>query len=484
MTARARRDVPPRASARPAKVRHLGITVPAPSLVPLSEIRPAPENDEHYRPVDPKDPEIIRLAASIRAHGLREPLVLTRDGFILSGHRRYAAARLAGRRHVPATVADVSRTAEPDRFRVLLREHNRQRVKSLDEQVREAIVDADPHECRAELVAYRRQAAELRLASVSVGAHRPRCAISAAKAPFVAAIVRVVEKLRPFWPVSDRQIHYGLLNDPPLRHASKRRSVYRNDRASYQSLTELVTRLRLDGTVPFEAIGDETRPVSLWKTHREPGAFIADEIGAFLKGYWRNLQQSQPNHLEIVVEKNTVAPIVSPVAAEFCIPMTSGRGYCSLPPRHDMAQRFRQSGKATLVVLLVTDFDPDGEAIAETFARSMRDDFGIAALHPVKVALTQAQTLEHQLPPSMLAKSSSSRARGFVDKFGANVWELEALPPATLQAIVRASIVEVVDLPALEHERQQEQADAVQLHAVRETVRRALAEIPSLQASP
>jgi len=35
-------------------------------------------------------------------------------------------------------------------------------------------------------------------------------------------------------------------------------------------------------------------------------------------------------------------------------------------------------------VLIVSDFDPDGEEIAQSFARSLRDDFSISTIKPVK----------------------------------------------------------------------------------------------------
>ena len=68
--------------------------------------------------------------------------------------------------------------------------------------------------------------------------------------------------------------------------------------------------------------------------------------------------------------------------------MTSGRGFCSLPPRYETAKRYRASGKQKLVLLIVSDFDPDGEEIANSYARSFRDDFDIDDVHAVKVALT------------------------------------------------------------------------------------------------
>ena len=54
----------------------------------LKSLRPSPENASLYREVDASDPEIIKLAASIRRLGLREPLVVTSDNYIVSGHRR------------------------------------------------------------------------------------------------------------------------------------------------------------------------------------------------------------------------------------------------------------------------------------------------------------------------------------------------------------------------------------------------------------
>ena len=445
-------------------------------MVAIDDCHPSPENETLYRPVLETDPEIVAMAESIRQNGLREPLVLSLDGFILSGHRRYAACKLAGLSMVRARYDRVRRDTDPDRCLNLLREYNRQRVKSLDEQIRESIVDADPDEARAELVEYRRRTSEVGQDPLLIGEGRARKAISRAKKPFCDAITGVLVDRQKFWPLSARQIHYALLNRPPLKHASKPDSTYRNTLADYKSLIELLTRMRLVGLVSFDAVSDETRPVIVWNVHREPGGFVRSEIDNFLKGYYRNLQQSQPNHIEVVVEKNTVSGIVKPVCAEFTVPMTSGRGYCSLPPRHQMAKRFRESGKTRLIVLLVSDFDPDGEEIAASFARSMRDDFGIAEsrLHPIKLALTADQVQLFDLPPSMDAKASSSRTKRFVEQHGKSVWELEALPPSTLQQIVRDGITGVLDLDLFNRELREEAQDAAKLKVVREQVQHLL----------
>ena len=447
--------------------------------VPIDQIRPSPENDRLYRPVDEDDGDIRALAESIAQYGVREPLVVSADGWILSGHRRHAAAKLAGLTHVPCRREAIRRLDDLDGFVHLLREYNRQRVKSFDELVREEVVSLNPDDTYAELLKHRQEKSDMSdfcgLAAVEAGVRRARKQISDAKRPFLDAALRVIEDRRDFWPLSDRQVHYGLLNDPPLRHAAKPGSRYRNDRASYQDLTNLLTRARLAGRVPWDAIADETRPITRWLTDRNVHEFFRRELPSLLTGYWRDYQQSQPNHIEILGEKLTVASILRPVAEEYAIPLTIGRGYCSLQPRREIAERFRKSGRQRLILLLVTDFDPDGENIAQSFVRSLRDDFALLGVDAVKVALTAEQVRELELPPVMKAKAGSSQFKKFTGQHGHDVFELEALPPEELQRLLRQAIEQVMDRRAFEREKGQERLESRQIQATREQVLAALA---------
>ena len=135
-----------------------------------------------------------------------------------------------------------------------------------------------------------------------------------------------------------------------------------------------------------------------------------------------------------------------------------------------MAERYWASGKDKLVVLMASDFDPEGEDICHSFARSMRDDFGIENIVPVKVALTATQVKQHKLQPKMTAKQTSSRYRGFADKYGENVWEIEALPPVALQTILGEAIDSVLDTEAFNDEVDQEREDAAFLEGARQRV--------------
>ena len=193
--------------------------------LPLHELCASPENDKLYRPVHADDEAVRELAASIRERGLLEPPVVTSGNYIVSGHRRRAGAKLAGLERVPCRVLDLRRDDDPDGFVKLLREHNRQRVKSRAERLREATVDADPKESYRALLDYRERQEHAgdddAAGRVTIRGTLTRSRISDAKRPMLDAVQRVVRERRKYWPLSDRQIHYALLNDPLLRHASK-----------------------------------------------------------------------------------------------------------------------------------------------------------------------------------------------------------------------------------------------------------------------
>ena len=62
----------------------------------IDSVKPSPENDEIYGKVSDSDSQMGALIDSIRSRGLEEPIIVSADGFIVSGHRRYS--RRAGGR--------------------------------------------------------------------------------------------------------------------------------------------------------------------------------------------------------------------------------------------------------------------------------------------------------------------------------------------------------------------------------------------------
>jgi hypothetical protein len=458
-------------------------------LVSINTIRPAPENSLLYRPVHPNNPDVVELARSIAEHGLLQPIDLTADDMVISGHRRLAAHRRLGRPHIAARRHDL--LSDDPRLIPLIREFNRQRVKSFAEILAEAALDAghaaaDPVAARAALVRHRRERVHLDEnvgQEVEVGTRRKRSKISTATRPLLDAVLGILNDLREHWPLTDRQVHYKLLNDPPLLHAAKPGSRYRNDQKCYKRLTDLLTRARIEGLISWAALDDPTRPRTDWRVWPDVGRYLDDELSHnLLRRYARDLQRSQPCHIEIVAEKLTVRKLVDEVAMDYHIPTLIGRGFSSIPPRKDLVCRFARSGKEKLVLLFLTDFDPEGENIPQSFVASLVEDFGLdrKRIHAVKVGLTHEQVAGLNLPQALEAKKGSSRYKAFVRRYGDHVHELEAVSPEILQGYVRTGIEAVLDRELFEAEVRQEGQEAVQLEQVRNRVIAAIRSVGGL----
>jgi hypothetical protein len=71
------------------------------------------------------------------------------------------------------------------------------------------------------------------------------------------------------------------------------------------------------------------------------------------------------------------------------------------------------------------------------------------------------------LVPVMQAKAGSSNFDRFTQKHGHDVFELEAIPPARLQEMLREVILGVIDVDALNREKEQEVDDQTQLVALK-----------------
>jgi hypothetical protein len=290
------------------------------------------------------------------------------------------------------------------------------------------------------------------------------------------AAIGIIDRYCDIWPLTLRQVHYRMLILGVLRNCNKRGSLYVNDRSSYQDLSKLLVRARLAGDVPFEAIEDETRPITNWRTWDSPGQLIREQLDRLLTGYRRNLQQSQPAFALLFVEKMTVQAIAERAAMPYHVPVFVGRGYPSITSVHEIAEQFHRSGKERMVLLGAGDHDPEGMNILDRLAASLRDEFDVTDLTTVRAALTTEHIRELNLPPLLEAKRKSSRAAGYVAEFGCHVYELEAVEPDELQRIFSTAIEGVLDMDLLAQERRREAEDAREIEGLRRHILNAIGE--------
>jgi hypothetical protein len=448
--------------------------------VAIDSVFPSPENDDIYGAIDTNELEQVMLARDIAANGIHEPIIVSADGFIVSGHRRYAAARRVRLKKIPVRRLAIRKsTCTSTEWKRLLASHNKQRVKSAAVRIKESLLSIDPEIAYQQMIDAREARDAIAPGEMLLQEWTKRSEISVAKLPMLESITKCITDLKKFWPITVRQVHYRLLNVPPLRHSSKPRSIYRNDRNSYQDLCDILARARLVGLVPWASIEDETRPVSGLCYCNDAAQFITRETDWFLDGYRRDLMQSQQDHIEFVAEKMTVQSIIKPIVDRYCIPLTIGRGYCSLDPRRALAERYQASGKDRLILLVASDLDPDGDSIAESFARSIRDDFGIDKIVPIKAMLKMDQVRDWELPPNkMAAKKTSVKYSDYINRYGTDsVYELEAIDPNLMQREISKTIDSVIDVEAFNKEIALAKADAAQLLAIKQGVAEYLSEM-------
>jgi len=80
---------------------------------------------------DSPDHKFVEL---VRDNGVIEPIVITQENQIISGHRRNQAAKICGLKEVPVTIVDVTDELEIQRLLILF---NEQREKTTEQRARE-----------------------------------------------------------------------------------------------------------------------------------------------------------------------------------------------------------------------------------------------------------------------------------------------------------------------------------------------------------
>jgi hypothetical protein len=79
------------------------------------------------------------------------------------------------------------------------------------------------------------------------------------------------------------------------------------------------------------------------------------------------------------------------------------------------------------------------------------------------------QVEEHEPPPNP-AKMTDPRAADYVAEHGEESWEVDALPPPVLTAIIRTAFRTVVDTRAMATMKRQEEDDKTRLRRALETL--------------
>jgi hypothetical protein len=244
------------------------------------------------------------------------------------------------------------------------------------------------------------------------------------------------------------------------------RGLLANKDTNYKRLGSIINDARLAGLMDWSYIQDRTRNVrGGFGGYANPGAYIESVADGYVEAIWRG-QDYRP---EVWVEKDALVDVVARGCAQDRVPHFSCRGYVSQSEMYEAAKRMERYDRRGLTPLVIHLGDHDPSGIDMT--RDIRDRLSLMANTPVEVrriALTMEQ-IETYDPPPNPAKLTDSRGEGYVAEYGYESWELDALEPSVITALIQAELDTIVDRDLLEERRahEAEQEDRIRVIADR-----------------
>lgn len=216
-----------------------------------------------------------------------------------------------------------------------------------------------------------------------------------------------------------------------------------NAEPNYKWLGDIINKARLAGLLDWRYIVDRTRNlrgVSHWGT---PASIIDSAARSFRIDKWAD----QPTRVEVWVEKEALAGVVQRAAEAHDVDWFSCRGYVSQSELWAAGQRLRRYlMDQDVVILHLGDHDPSGIDMTRDIRDRLELFIGQRAggLEVRRIALNFDQVEQYGPPPNP-AKLTDSRANGYIAVHGDESWELDALDPATLNALISQHIEDIQD---------------------------------------
>jgi hypothetical protein len=240
------------------------------------------------------------------------------------------------------------------------------------------------------------------------------------KAGLIDRRAELLEIVRAAQPATVRQIFYS----------ASVRGIVAKDEGGYSRVQIDLVEMRRSGQLPYGWIVDHTRwqrrPVTFDDIHEA----LADTAAAYRKALWRGAN----SYLEIWLEKDALSGVILPITDKFDVPLMVPRGYSSETFLHTSGE-YMAAVKKPCFVYHFGDFDPSGQDAARAVEKGLRQHAGSAQIRFERIAATQHQIDEWDLP-SRPTKQSDSRAK----KFGPISVELDAIDPNKLRELVEEVI--------------------------------------------
>lgn len=227
------------------------------------------------------------------------------------------------------------------------------------------------------------------------------------------------------------------------------RDIIPNKQSEYDRLGSIVNDARLAGLIDWSYLQDRTRNLAKLSHWTDPGGVIESAA----RSYHRDLWEGQKHYLEVWIEKDALVGVIEGICEEWDVPYFSCRGYTSQSEMWAASQRLRlvEKAKRRTHIIHLGDHDPSGKDMSRDIQDRLALFRSSATLE--RIALNMDQVEQYGPPPNP-AKITDSRAAAYIEEFGGESWELDALDPDVLIGLIRDAIVGRLDVPMFERRKE------------------------------
>lgn len=251
-----------------------------------------------------------------------------------------------------------------------------------------------------------------------------------------------------------RQLYYQLVA----------RAIIPNSDKSYKRLGNTISSARLKGEFDMDLLIDRGRDAGASKhvicdlDVGEAEAKAAQYVVSIPN--WAvevDRWYGQTTHVSVWVEKDALHGVFEKPCEDLGVGLFACKGYPSHSAMWQWLQQLQEACEAAengadwaiscVVILYFGDHDPDGWQIprsANSALETFIEVYGVNVPEFVefkRCALNMDQ-IEQYRPPPFPAKLSSSRYEGYVEEHGTTMaWELDALEPKVLDALIREEVL-------------------------------------------
>lgn len=249
------------------------------------------------------------------------------------------------------------------------------------------------------------------------------------------------------------------------------RGLLANTEQNYKSLSATLSKARWQGLMDWNYLVDRTRGLVSLSHWTSPAQIMRGAANSYRLNHWADATHV----VQVWVEKQALAGIIGGAAEAYDVPWFACRGYDSTSEMYAAARGIAgliNQGKEVTVFHL-GDHDPSGVDMSRDNEQRLSDMVSYMIdvqvedyLHFERIALTMVQIQQYNPPPAP-AKTSDSRHGKYVATTGTDqAWELDALDPTVLNALVTSAIESVLDQDLYDEVEGEISAGKAQLTAI------------------